>query len=159
MTTFSPGSDGPPSADYVCRMTRDDQTISPDHPDVVTYRRAGDAFRAGDLDGLAASIHEDVIWHLPGTTWLARDFQGRNTLLAFLREVIQRTNGTFKILDVFVSGTDDHVLAAQRLGATVDGEERLFDVSSVMRFSDGKQKERWLHVHDQTAFDEFMSRF
>jgi ketosteroid isomerase-like protein len=79
--------------------------------------------------------------------------------LAFLREVIQRTNGTFKLQDVFVSGTDDHVLAAQRLGATADGEERFFDVISVMRFSDGRQKERWLHVHDQGAFDEFMARF
>jgi ketosteroid isomerase-like protein len=100
-----------------------------------------------------------VIWHLPGTTWMARDFKGRGTLLAFLREVIQRTNGTFKLQDVSVSGTDDHVLAAQRLGATVDGEERFFDVSSVMRFSDGRQKERWFHIHDQSAFDEFMSRF
>ena len=140
-------------------MTQDNQSISTDHPDAVTYRRAADAFRAGDLDALATSIHEDVIWHLPGTTWMARDFKGRGTLLAFLREVIQRTNGTFKLQDVSVSGTDDHVLAAQRLGATVDGEERFFDVSSVMRFSDGRQKERWLHIHDQSAFDEFMARF
>jgi hypothetical protein len=90
---------------------------------------------------------------------MARDFKGRDTLLAFLREVMQRTNGTFKLQDVFVSGTDDHVLAAQRLGATIDVEEQFFDVISVMRFSDGRQQERWLHVRDQRAFDEFMARF
>src|SRR3954454_1463583 len=140
-------------------MTRGYQIISGDHPDAVTYRRAGDAFRAGDLDALATTIHEDVIWHLPGTTWLARDFEGRGALLAFLHEVIERTNGTFKLQDVSVSGTDDHVLAAQRLGATLDGEERLFDVTSVMRFVDGRQKERWLHIHDPSGFDEFMGRF
>lgn len=140
-------------------MASPNQTISRDHPDAVIYRRAADAFRAGDLLALTASIHEDVSWHLPGTSWIARDFTGRDTLLAFLREVMQRTNGTFTLQDVSVSGTDDHVVAAQRLGATADGIEQLFDVTSVMRFRDGRQKERWLHVHDQSAFDEFMSRF
>lgn len=50
--------------------------ISLDHPDAVTYRRAADAFRAGDLDALADTIHESVIWRLPGTAWMARDFEG-----------------------------------------------------------------------------------
>jgi uncharacterized protein len=133
--------------------------ISVDHPDAVTYRRAADAFRAGDLDALATTIHEDVIWHLPGTTWMARDFEGRDTLVAYLREIVQRTNGTFTLQDVYVSGSDDHVLAAQRFGATVDGEERFFEVSSVMHFRDGRQKERWFHIHDLDAFDQFIARF
>jgi ketosteroid isomerase-like protein len=133
--------------------------ISPEHPDAVAYRRAADAFRAGDLDTLATTIHEDVIWHLPGTSWMARDFEGRASLLEFLRELMVRTNGTFKLRDVYVSGSDDHVLAFQRLGATVDGVEQFFDVSSVMRFSDGRQKERWFHIHDLNAFDDFFARF
>ena len=140
-------------------MTTDAAIISTDHPDAVTYRRAADAFRAGDLDALATTIHEDVIWHLPGTTWMARDFEGRGTLLAYLREIMQRTNGTFKLQDVCVSGSDDHVLAVQRFGATVDAEERFFDVSSVMHFREGRQQERWFHIHDLSAFDEFIARF
>ena len=140
-------------------MATDAPIISPDHPDAVTYRRAADAFRAGDLDALADTIHESVIWHLPGRTWMARDLKGRGTLVAYLREIMDRTNGTFRLQDVCVSGSDDHVLAAQRFGATVHGEERYFDVSSVMRFSDGQQKERWFHIHDQSAFDEFIARF
>jgi uncharacterized protein len=140
-------------------VTTDAAFISPEHPDAVSYRRASDAFRAGDLETLAATIHEDVIWHLPGTSWMARDFEGRATLLEFLRELMVRTNGTFKLQDVCVSGSNDHVLAVQRLGATVDGEENFFDVSSVMRFSDGRQKERWFHIHDLNAFDDFFARF
>lgn len=142
-----------------CRMTTDAANIGTDHPDAVTYRRAADAFRAGDLEALATTIDEDVIWHLPGTTWMARDFEGKDTLVAYLRELMQRTNGTFKLQDVFVSGSDDHVLAVQRFGATVDGEERFFDASSVMHFRDGRQKERWFHIHDLSTFDEFMGRF
>jgi len=47
---------------------------------------------------------------------------------------MRRTNGNFTLRDVYVSGSDDHVLAAQRFGATVEGEERSFDVSSVLPF-------------------------
>ncbi len=133
--------------------------ISTDHPDAVTYRRAADAFRAGDLETLASTIHDQVIWHMPGTTWMARDFEGRDTLVAYLRELMQRTGGSFTLHDVVVSGSDDHVLAVQRFGATSGGEQRSFDVTSVMHFRDGKQKERWLHIHDLSGFDEFMARF
>ncbi len=140
-------------------MTTNAAIISTEHPDAATYRRAADAFRAGDLDTLATTIHEDVVWHLPGTSWMARDFEGRDSLVAYLRELMQRTKGTFTLVDVCVSGSDDHVLAVQRFGAAVDGEEQFFDVRSVMQFHDGRQKERWFHVHDPSAFDRFMSRF
>jgi len=140
-------------------MTRDAAIISPEHPDAVSYRRAADAFRAGDLDTVATTLHEDVIWHLPGRSWMARDIEGRAALLAYLREIVSRTNGTFGLQDVYVSGCDDHVVTFQRFGATVDNEEQRFDVSSVMRFRDGRQKERWFHIHDLTAFDHFMARF
>ncbi len=72
---------------------------------------------------------------------------------------MQRTNGTFKLQDVWVPGSGDHVLAVHRFGATVDGQERFSDVGSVMHFSDGRQKERWFHIHDLSAFDEFIARF
>ena len=140
-------------------MTSAAAIISPGHPDAITYRRAADAFRARDLDELATTIHEHVAWHLPGTSWMARDFEGRKALVDYLREIMQRTGGTFRLRDVFVSGSDDHVIAVQHFGATLDGEERFFDVSSVMRFRDGRQAERWFHIHDQTAFDEFFARF
>jgi ketosteroid isomerase-like protein len=140
------------------RMTTD-ATTGPSHPDAVTYRRTAMAFRAGDFDELSTTIHEHVIWHMPGTTWIAREVEGRTALVAYLQEITQRTNGTFTLHDVCVSGSDDHVAAAQRFGATVDGEERSFDVTSVMRFSGGLQKERWFNIHDQSAFDEFFARF
>jgi len=140
-------------------MTTGAATISTEHPDAVSARRAADAFRAGDLDTLATTIHEDVVWHLPGRSWMARDLEGRPALLELLREIMVRSNGTFTLQDVFVSGSDDHVLAAQRFGLTVDGEQQSFDVTSVMRFRDGRQKERWFHIHDLNAFDDFLARF
>jgi ketosteroid isomerase-like protein len=131
----------------------------PDHPDAMTYRRAADAFRAKDLDTLAATIGDSVSWHIPGTSWFARDFTGRDALLAFLREAMERTRGTFTLEDVYVAATDDHVLAVQRFGASLDGDAVGFDVTSVMRYEDGVQVERFIHIHDIEAFDVFFSQF
>jgi len=86
-TPVGTGAEGPRRKDD-CRMTTGAAIISTGRSDAVTYRRAADAFRAADRDALATTIDEDVIWHLPGTTWMARDFEGRGTLLAYLREIM-----------------------------------------------------------------------
>lgn len=72
---------------------------------------------------------------------------------------MERTNDTFTLEDVAVSGCDDHVLAVQRFGATIDGEQRVFEATSIMHFADGLQRERWIHIHDLDGFDEFFGRF
>ena len=97
---------------------------------------------------MSATIHENVVWHFPGTTWMARGIEGRETLLSFLKELMVRTSDTFTLEDVAVHGSDHHVIAIQRLGATHGGEHRAFDVSSVMRFESGRQIERWFYLHD-----------
>jgi ketosteroid isomerase-like protein len=131
----------------------------PDHESAVVYRRAADAFRRKDLPTLAETIHEDVAWHFPGTSWMAREIEGREGLLAFLKELMVRTSGTFTLEDVAVHGSDHHVIAIQRFGATHSGERRAFDASSVMRFEGGRQIERWFYLHDQEGFDAFFARF
>ncbi len=140
-------------------MDQGDGVISTDHQDAVTYRRAADAFRAQDLETLATTIDHDVRWHVPGRSWFAREMEGRSALIAYLREIMERTNGTFTLEDVHVSGSDDHVVAVQRFGATLGDERKVFDVTSVLRFTDGLQAERWFHFHDQRGFDAFMGRF
>jgi uncharacterized protein len=126
-----------------------------DHPDAVTYRRAAETFRRQDLLALAVTIHENVSWHLPGGSWLGREIQGRDALVAYLREIVTRTAGTFVLEDVRISGTDHHVLAIQRLGATRAGQTQKFDAVSVMRFEGGRQIERWFYLADLEAFDAF----
>jgi len=132
--------------------------ISTDHPNAQIYRRAADAFRDRDLETVAETIAEDIAWHVPGTTWFARDFVGRGNLLAYLGEIMERTDGTFELIDVVVSGCDDHVLATQRFGLTANGETCEFACTSVMHFVEGRQVERWFHFQDIDAFDAFASR-
>ncbi len=130
-----------------------------EHPDALTYLRAADAFRCKDLETLAETIHEDVCWHIPGSTWMAREIQGRDALLAYLKEIITRTAGTFILEDRLISGTDHHLLAVQRFGATHNGRTQKFDAVSVMRFEGGRQIERWIHLPDAETFDAFFAAF
>src|SRR4051794_16422481 len=102
-----------------------------DHPDAVTYRRTAEAFRRRDLNVLAQGIHDDVMWHVPGRSWLARETTGREALLAYLREVVQRTANTFLLEDIYIAGTDHHVVALQRFGATFEGGTQGFEATSV----------------------------
>ncbi len=84
-----------------------------DHPDAATYRRTAEAFRRGDLTALAETIHDDVAWHLPGTSWMSREIRGRQALLDYLRESKRRTVDTFLLEALQISGTDHHVVALQ----------------------------------------------
>jgi ketosteroid isomerase-like protein len=132
---------------------------STDHPHVAIYRRAADAFRKRDLDALAETIHEDVHWHFPGTSWVSREIAGRDALLAYLRELMTKTDGSFLLEDIAISGNDHHVVAVQRFGATHRGDTQKFEAVSVMRFDDGRQLERWFHLLDIEAFDAFFAKF
>lgn len=129
------------------------------HPDVFTYRRAADAFRNKDLETLAQTIHEDVTWHFPGSSWIAREIRGRDALLAYLKEILARTEGSFILEDVSISGTDHHLVAIQRFGATHNESTENFDAVSIMRFEDGRQIERWFYLIDSDAFDAFFAKF
>ena len=130
-----------------------------DHRDAVTYRRAADAFRRRDLVAVSETIHDDIRWHFPGKSWLAREVQGREGWLDYLRELTARTNNTFLLEDVRIAANDHHLVALQRLGATHAGQTQKFDVVSIMRFEDGRQVERWFHLPDLDGFDAFFMKF
>ena len=131
----------------------------PGHPDAVTYLRAARAFRERDLDAITETIHESVVWHFPGRSWLGRTVEGRTALMAFLKEIVVRSRNSFVLEDRSISGTDHHVVALQRFGATVTGETQMFEAFSIMRFGGGRQLERWFYLPEQDAFDAFLARF
>ena len=130
-----------------------------DHSDAATYLRTAEAFRSRDLMLVAETIHDDVVWHFPGTSWMAREVVGRGALLDYLREILERTANTFLLEDLHIAATDHHLVALQRVGATFDGHRQTFDIFSVMRYEAGRQIERWFYAADLPAFEAFFSRF
>jgi ketosteroid isomerase-like protein len=59
-------------------------------------RRGYEAFNSGDMDSLAEIFDENAVWHLPGRSSMANDYQGREAAFAYFRQLGQETEGTFQ---------------------------------------------------------------
>ena len=57
--------------------------------DVELVRKGYDAFIAGDMVFLNEHLHENVVWHAPGTNLLSCDHTGREAVLAFFARSVQ----------------------------------------------------------------------
>ena len=60
---------------------------------VAIMRRAYEAFNTGDMDTLIEIFDESIVWHLPGRSSMADDYQGRDATLAYFGQLGQKTGG------------------------------------------------------------------
>jgi len=59
-------------------------------------RRAYEAFNTGDIETLTELFDETAVWHLPGRSSMATDYQGRDATLAYFAGSGRRPGGTFR---------------------------------------------------------------
>ena len=82
---------------------------------VAIMQRAYDAFNAADIDTLTELFDESIVWHLPGKSSMADDYQGRDATLAYFGQIGERTGGTFQAeLQQLFAGADGRVIGLQR---------------------------------------------
>jgi uncharacterized protein len=124
--------------------------MTAEHPNATAYRRAADAFRAGDLPAIAALVDEDVIWHVPGSHPRAGDIRGRRALIAWLAGLAAMG---FWLREHDVLGNDEHVCALSVMGAKRPGADVETRVVSIFHFRDGRQVERWFFPEDGEIWD------
>jgi ketosteroid isomerase-like protein len=121
-------------------------------------QRAYEAFNAGDIDTLTELFDESVVWHLPGRSSMANDYQGRDATLAYFGQIGQRTGGTFQAeLQQLIAGDDDRVVGIQRSTADRDGKHLDVVNCIVFQLKDGRVIDGREHFHDLYAWDEFWS--
>ncbi|HEV7461122.1 MAG TPA: nuclear transport factor 2 family protein [Solirubrobacteraceae bacterium] len=121
-------------------------------------RRAYEAFNAGDVETLTQVFDESVLWHLPGRSAMASDYQGRDATLAYFGRIGEETGGTFRAeLQDLTADDDDRVVGIQR--STADRNGKHLDVSDciVFRLKDGRITDGREHFEDLYAWDEFWS--
>jgi ketosteroid isomerase-like protein len=121
-------------------------------------RRAYEAFNAGDIETLNELFDESVVWHLPGRSSMAKDYQGRDATLAYFGQIGQESGGTFQAeLQQLLAGDDDRVVGIQR--STADRNGKHLDVGNciVFELKDGRVTDGREHFHDLYAWDEFWS--
>jgi uncharacterized protein len=123
---------------------------------VAILQRAYNAFNTGDIDTLTEIFDESAVWHLPGRSSMADDYQGRDATLAYFGLLAQKTGGTFRAeLERLTADDDDRVVGIQRSTADRDGQH--LDVADCIVFTlkDGRVVDGREHFEDLYAWDEF----
>src|SRR3954449_3646674 len=95
---------------------------------VAVMRRAYEAFNTGDIDTLTELFDERAVWHLPGRSSFADDYQGRDATLEYFGQLAQETGGTFRAeLKHLAADDDGHVVGIHR--STGDRNGKHLDVA------------------------------
>ena len=125
---------------------------------VAIMQRAYDAFNSADMDTLTEVFDESCVWHLPGRSSMANDYQGRDATFAYFGQIGQETGGTFQAeLQQLFAGDDGRVIGLQRSTAERDGKRLDVGNCIVFELKDGKIVDGREHFHDLNAWDEFWS--
>src|SRR3954454_5227427 len=133
-----------------------ERTMEP-HQNVAIMQRAYEAFNTGDLNTLT-ELMDETVWHLPGRSSMAGDYQGSGATLAYFGQLAQETEGTFRAeLQHMAADGDNRVVGVQR--STADRNGKHLDVANciVFELKDGKVTDGREHFEDLYAWDEFWS--
>ena len=121
-------------------------------------RRAYAAFNSGDIDRLIALFDEGAVWHLPGRSRFADDYQGRDATVAYFGQLAQETGGTFQAeLQHLLADDEGRVIGIQRSTAQRDGKRLDVGNCIVFELKDGRVTDGREHFEDLYAWDEFWS--
>lgn len=125
------------------------------HQDEALVRDLYAAFAAQDVDTMQRLFDPHVVWHQPGKSVLAGDYEGVGSVFGFFGKVAEASEGTFapELHDV-VAG-EMHTVAlhtgrAQAHGKTLDDHNAL-----IFHCQDGRVTEVWEHHEDLYAVDAF----
>ena len=127
------------------------------HQNVAIMQRAYEAFNTGDMNTLT-ELMDETVWHLPGRSSMADDYQGRDATLAYFGQLAEETGGTFRAeLQHLAADDDNHVVGIHRSTADRDGKHLDVGDSIVFELRDGRITDGREHFHDLYAWDEFWS--
>jgi uncharacterized protein len=125
---------------------------------VAIMQRAYDAFNSADMDTLTELFDENIVWHLPGRSSMADDYQGRDATLAYFGQIGEKTSGTFQAeLQHLFAGDDGRVIGLQRSTAERDGKRLDVDNCIVFELKGGRVVDGREHFEDLYAWDQFWS--
>jgi ketosteroid isomerase-like protein len=81
------------------------------------------SFAAGDVPAVLGALADDVTWHVPGRHPLSGDYAGGDEVLAFLQNLLERSEGTFRLVIGDLLSGGDHVVALVTELASRQGKE------------------------------------
>jgi ketosteroid isomerase-like protein len=122
-----------------------------EHPNAKLVRSMMDDLNSGDMQGMAAMLADDVVWHEIGRDEPVR---GKEALAArFTGPTAPDYEITGELHDVVAN--DEHTIALVNATATRDGRTFNYRTAEIMHIRDGKITERWAFSDDTAAINEF----
>jgi uncharacterized protein len=119
--------------------------------------REYEARARGDMAAVAATLHVDVIWHVPGRSQISGTYRGKAEVMAYISARQELAAGTFEITVEDVLANDEHGLVIASGQALRNGRIWQWRGHGLYRFRDDKVAECWLLPEDQYLFDEIWS--
>jgi ketosteroid isomerase-like protein len=113
------------------------------------------AFSTGDMATLKSLFAEDAIWHMPGSSVVSGPKKGRDAILSFFGELMERSGGTFAVTLKDLASSGDRVYALQHAHGERDGKTLDRDAVNVFHVSDGVVTEVEEFFHDTDDSDTF----
>jgi hypothetical protein len=111
------------------------------------------AYGANDLDGIAAVMDEDVLWHIPGRHPLSGTKTGRDEVLAFFGQL---GVAGFKAEPIYFGADENHVVDIHRGWSNSEGKPNVDTIWALLyRIEDGKIVEATNLSADQDAANTF----
>jgi ketosteroid isomerase-like protein len=123
----------------------------------AVVRRYFACIDAGDRDGAASMMADDVVYHFPGRSPFARTYKGKAEVAGYLRRLAEYTGGSLRVQVHDVTSSAEHVVALSQVSANRGITSLSWRLALVMHVDDVAIREIWLHYHEQHAVDEFLS--
>jgi hypothetical protein len=121
---------------------------------IELVRRGYEAFNTADADTLIALMAHDVVHHVPGSSPLAGEYKGIESVLGYYAALGEATNGTFRanLIDCHADGRG-HVIAVHQITATRNGVTRVSRGSILFGFL-GEKMTDLMEMHADLAGDD-----
>jgi uncharacterized protein len=130
------------------------ETTVAEHPNATLFRKGYAAFNSGDMDTVRSTFAENIVWHSGGRNRFSRDTTGIDNTLGFFMELIDATDGSFK-LDVHdIVANDTHAVALVTVHWNHGGTAYESKGAHAVHVSDGKVTESWFFDWEPYLFDE-----
>ena len=115
-----------------------------------------DALLAGDTSAAALVLDDASIFHVPGRSGLAGDYQGKEAILGLFGRMVEYTHDTMRLGSPRLMARDGRVLVLQgHISATAARTQLDTDVIHALSLRGDKIQEAWLFSLNQDDFDDF----
>jgi ketosteroid isomerase-like protein len=121
-----------------------------DQPNAAMVRKAIEALNSEDYEGFANLVHDDVVWHVIGSSQPVR---GKAAMAEGLGGGGSDFTITAELHDLTSSA--DHVVALVKAHATRGGQTLDYNTAEIFHVKDGKVSERWAFSDDTARITEF----